>query len=262
MQGIGDQRLIMLESFWILPVLFITGFVAGLVDSISGGGGLLTLPVLLGIGLPPHLALGTNKFQSSFGSFTSTFYYRRHKVVKIREATMGIIFTAIGTVIGTWLIQQIDSNFLTHLIPWLLFVIVIYTIFTPKLGESEKVAKLSSNLFYALFGISFGFYDGFFGPGVGSFWAITFVVVMGFSLTKATGYTKAMNFTSNIISAITFAIGGNIVIKIGIVMAVGQILGSIIGARLVILKGVRLIRPVFITIVVLTILKLLFENYF
>lgn len=90
----------MLESFWILPALFITGFLAGLVDAISGGG-LLTLPVLLGIGLPPHLALGTNKFQSSFGSFTSTFYYRRHKVVKIREATMGIIFTAIGTVIGT-----------------------------------------------------------------------------------------------------------------------------------------------------------------
>jgi hypothetical protein len=110
--------------------------------------------------------------------------------------------------------------------------------------------------------LAFGFYDCFFGPGVGSFWAIAFVIMLGFSLTKATGYTKAMNFTSNIVSAIVFMIGGNASYTIGIVMALGQIIGSAIGARLVIRKGTKLIRPVFITIVLLTTLKLIYQNYF
>ncbi len=251
----------MIDSFWIFPALFTTAFVAGLIDSISGGGGLLTLPVLLGIGLPPHVALGTNKFQSSFGSFTATYYYRRHKVVKIREAITGIIFTAIGTVIGTWSVQQIHPEFLSHLIPWLLLCIALYTIFSPRLGTVDQRARLSSNVFYFLFGMLFGFYDGFFGPGVGSFWAIAFVVMMGFNLTKATGHTKAMNFTSNIVSAVVFIIGGKVIYAIGLVMAAGQILGSVVGARLVIKRGVKLIRPVFITIVILTTIKLLYSNY-
>lgn len=251
----------MLDSFWIFPALFATAFVAGLIDSISGGGGLLTLPVLLGIGLPPHVALGTNKFQSSFGSFTSTYYYRRHKVVKIREASAGIIFTAIGTVIGTWSVQQIHTEFLSHLIPWLLLTIALYTFFSPKLGTADQKPKLTPNIFYFIFGLSFGFYDGFFGPGVGSFWAIAFVLMMGFNLTKATGHTKAMNFTSNIISASVFIIGGKVIYTIGLVMAVGQILGSVVGARLVVKKGAKLIRPVFIMIVILTTLKLLYSNY-
>jgi uncharacterized protein len=251
----------LLDSFWIFPALFATAFTAGLIDSISGGGGLLTLPVLLGIGLPPHIALGTNKLQSSFGSFTSTYYYRRHKVVKIREAITGIIFTAVGTVIGTWCVQQVHPEFLGHLIPWLLLTIAIYTIFSPKLGTRDQSPKLTPNIFYFIFGLLFGFYDGFFGPGVGSFWAIAFVLLMGFNLTKATGYTKAMNFTSNIVSAVVFIIGGKVIYAIGFVMAVGQILGSIVGARLVVKKGATLIRPVFITIVILTTLKLLYSNY-
>jgi uncharacterized protein len=251
----------LLDSLWIFPALFATAFTAGLIDSISGGGGLLTLPVLLGIGLPPHMALGTNKLQSSFGSFTSTYYYRRHKVVKIREAITGIIFTAVGTVIGTWLVQQVHAEFLSHLIPWLLLTIAIYTIFSPKLGTLDQRPKLKSNIFYFIFGLLFGFYDGFFGPGVGSFWAIAFVLLMGFNLTKATGYTKAMNFTSNIVSAVVFIIGGKVIYAIGFVMAIGQILGSIVGARLVIKKGAKLIRPVFITIVILTTIKLLYQNY-
>jgi uncharacterized membrane protein YfcA len=112
-----------------------------------------------------------------------------------------------------------------------------------------------------LFGLLFGFYDGFFGPGVGSFWSIAFVLLMGFNLTKATGYTKAMNFTSNIVSAVVFIIGGKVIYAIGLVMAVGQIFGSIVGARLVVKKGAKLIRPVFITIVILTTIKLLYQNY-
>lgn len=252
----------MIESIWFLPLLFATGLTAGLVDSIAGGGGLLTLPVLLGIGLPPHAALGTNKFQSSFGSFTSTMYYRRHSVVSIREGIIGVIFTAIGTVIGAWLVQQITSDILSHLIPWLLFAIAIYTFFTPKFSDRDGDVKIPKNVFFIFFGLLFGFYDGFFGPGVGSFWAFAFVVLLGFNLRKATGFTKLMNFTSNIVSVIMFLIGGNVWFLIALVMGAGQIIGSVIGAHLVIRKGAKLIRPVFITIVILTTIKLLHQNYF
>lgn len=252
----------MLESIWIFPLLFGTGCIAGLIDAISGGGGLLTLPMLLSVGCPPHIALGTNKFQSSFGSFTSTFYYRRHNIVRVREAIPGIIFTASGTVLGTWLVQSMDSGFLGHLIPWLLLGIAIYMILSPRIGDSDYHPKIRTNLFYLIFGTTLGFYDGFFGPGVGSFWAIALVVMLGFNLTKATGYTKLMNFTSNIISAVAFAMGGNIWYTIGIVMAGGQVIGSTIGARLVVHKGSGLIRPVYIIIVILTTLSLLYRTYF
>jgi uncharacterized membrane protein YfcA len=252
----------MLESVWIIPLLFITGGIAGLIDAISGGGGLLTLPMLLSVGCPPHIALGTNKFQSSFGSFTSTFYYRQHDIVKIREAIVGIFFTAVGTVVGTWFVQEIDSSFLGHLIPWLLLGIAVYMILTPRIGDSDRKPKIRQNIFYMIFGTLLGFYDGFFGPGVGSFWAIMLVIMLGFNLTKATGYTKLMNFTSNIISAVVFIIGGNVWFTIGLIMAGGQVIGSTIGARLVIRKGTRLIRPVYIIIVILTTLNLLYRMYF
>lgn len=249
------------ESIYFLPLLFTAGLTAGLVDSIAGGGGLLTLPVLLGIGLPPHAALGTNKFQSSFGSFTSTMYYWKHDIVSVKEGLVGIIFTAIGTVLGAWLVQQIASDFLGHLIPWLLLAIAIYTFVTPKFSDKDSKAKLPKNTFFFSFGLLFGFYDGFFGPGVGSFWAFAIVMLLGFNLRKATGFTKLMNFTSNIVSVVMFLLGGNVWFLIAFIMGVGQIIGSVIGANFVVRKGAKLIKPVFITIVILTTLKLLYQRY-
>src|SRR3989304_4292314 len=120
----------MYESLWLYPVLFFAAFVAGLIDSIAGGGGLITLPVMLAVGMPPKVALGTNKFQASFGSFTATYYYIRHKIVAVREVRLGIIFTLIGAAFGAWGVQQIDSSILNRVIPFLLLAIVIYTLIT------------------------------------------------------------------------------------------------------------------------------------
>ncbi|MCX6151920.1 MAG: TSUP family transporter [Ignavibacteriales bacterium] len=252
----------MLDSIWIHPILFLAGLAAGTIDSIAGGGGLITLPALLGLGFPPHVALGTNKFQSSFGSFTASFYYIKHGQVDLRDCVQGIIFTLIGTVAGTISVQLIHKDFLNDFIPVLLVCIIIYTFITPNLGEIDKHKRLNEKIFYLIFGLMFGFYDGFFGPGVGSFWAIAFVVGLGFNLTKATGYTKVMNFTSNIVSLIIFAISGNIFLLAGLSMATGQIIGARIGSGLVIKKGAKFIRPVFITIVLLTTLKLIYSRFF
>lgn len=248
-----------MPEYLLLTFLFFAGLSAGLIDSIAGGGGLITLPVLLAVGFPPHVALGTNKFQSSFGSFTASFYYIRKGYVDLREALYGIVFTLIGAAAGVISVQLIDAKLLNYIIPFCLIAIIIYTFLSPKLGDIDAKPKFSLMPFYILFGLSLGFYDGFFGPGTGSFWAIAFVAGLGFNLTKATGYTKVMNFTSNIVSFVLFILGGYVVFTAGIVMAIGQIIGSKIGAELVIKNGAKFIRPVFVTIVVLTTLKLLYN---
>ena len=251
----------MLGSFWIYPFLLCTGVVAGLIDSIAGGGGLITLPVALAVGMPPKIALGTNKFQSSFGSFTATYYYVKHGIVSFRGARLGIIFTLIGAAAGAWGVQQIDSGILNHVIPFLLLAILIYTLLTPKFGDVDKRPRISAFLFFVIAGLVLGFYDGFFGPGVGSFWAMAFVFWRGMDLTKATGATKLMNFTSNIVSCIIFLAGGFVWFGAGLAMAAGEIIGARIGSHMVIRKGTSLIRPIYVTIVVVTTLRLLYNAY-
>ncbi len=251
----------MIDSLWTIPLLFLAGTAAGLIDSIAGGGGLITLPVLLGIGLPPQAALGTNKFQSSFGSFTATAYHVHKKNIQLSSAWLGVLCTLVGAALGAWAVQQVDAKALGKIIPFMLTGILIYTFFTPKLGDHDRQPKLALNTFHIIGGISFGFYDGFFGPGVGSFWAIAFVALLGFNLSRATGYTKLMNFTSNVVSLAVFAIGGNVWVTSGLAMAAGQIVGARLGSSLVIRKGAPFIRPAFITMVVLIIIKLFYDKF-
>ncbi len=251
----------MFGSLWLYPVLFLAGLVAGVVDSIAGGGGLITLPVALAVGMPPKIALGTNKFQSSFGSFTATYYYVKNGIVGIRQARLGILFTLLGAAAGAWGVQQVNSDILSRVIPFLLLAIVIYTLLSPKFGDVDKRPRISASLFFVVAGLFLGFYDGFFGPGVGSFWAIAFVFWRGMDLTKATGATKLMNFTSNIVSCIIFLAGGYVWFGAGLTMAAGEIIGARIGSHMVIRKGTSLIRPIYITIVVVTTLKLLYNAY-
>ncbi len=249
------------EHWTTFPILFLTGFSAGLVDAIAGGGGLISLPVLLSLGVPPTMALGTNKFQSSFGSFTASYHYVREQVVSLRDARTGIILTFFGAAAGAWVVQQVDNRLLSVIVPVALLVVALYTIFTPAMGLASGRAKMKPVTFYFIAGLVLGFYDGFFGPGVGTFWAIAFVVSLGFDLRKATGYTKVMNFMSNLASLILFIAGGAVLWLFGIIMAAGQIAGAAIGARLVIVRGSRFIRPVFLSIVILTILKLLYNRF-
>ncbi|MBU1171774.1 MAG: TSUP family transporter [Proteobacteria bacterium] len=242
-------------------LLFATGLCAGFVDSIAGGGGLIALPVLLSAGLPPQLALGTNKLQGTCGTLTATINYIRKGEVRLKEALYGIGFTFIGAAAGAWAIQQMDGGFLKHLIPILLVLVFIYTVATPKLGFSEKKPTLTTPVFYLVFGLILGFYDGFFGPGTGSFWTAAFLLLLGLNMTKAAGYTRVMNFTSNIVSLTVFIIGGNVWFAAGLCMGAGQIIGARAGSGLAIKKGAAFIRPVFITVVFLTIARLVYVNY-
>jgi uncharacterized membrane protein YfcA len=251
----------MADSPWLYPTLFASGLVAGWIDSIAGGGGLITIPVLLGFGLSPQVALGTNKFQASFGSFTAASYYVRKGVVDLADARLGILWTLIGSAAGTWSVQQVHPDFLNLLIPILLIVIAVYMLVAPIPGERDGQARMRRSGFYFLFGLLLGFYDGFFGPGVGSFWAFALIAALGFHLTKATGYTKVMNFTSNIVSFVLFFLGGFVLVLPGITMAVGQIIGARVGSGMVVKRGAKFIRPIFVAVVILTTLKLLFQRF-
>lgn len=242
-------------------LLAVGGLCAGFVDSIAGGGGMIALPVLLTAGLPPHLALGTNKLQSSFGSFTATVNYARKGLVRPQEMIWGIVATALGAVLGTLAIQRVSATVLSGIIPVMLVIVFLYTLFSPDLGYSDTAARLQKNLFYLAMGLLLGFYDGFFGPGTGSFWALAFVLLMGFNLKKATAHTKITNFTSNIVALIFFLLGGKVVFTAGITMGIGQVAGAYLGSRLVILRGVGLVRFFLLTVVGLTILKLVVDTY-
>ena len=242
-------------------VFFVAAFLGGFIDAIAGGGGLITLPAIMAMGVPPHLALGTNKLQGVFGSFTATLNFTKKGLIDYKECFVGIVFTFIGALIGATLILFLNANFLKIIIPFLLIAIFIYTLFMPKIGESDRAAKMNEGLFYVVFGLILGFYDGFFGPGAGSFWMFAMVALIGLNLKKAVAHTKALNFTSNIVALGVFVAGGQILWLVGFLMAVGQILGAYFGSNLVIKKEVKFIRTMFLIVVAATICKILFEYF-
>lgn len=245
---------------WTYPLLFAAGLAAGTVDAIAGGGGLITLPALLATGMPVPLALGTAKLQGTFGSGSAAWSFARRGAVNLRECRLGFGLTALGAVGGAFTVRRLDPQFLGALIPWLLGAIVIYMIFRPRLGETSRHHRLENTPFYLLFGLTLGFYDGFFGPGVGSFWTIAFVTVLGHDFVRAAGHTKVMNFASNLAALAFFAVAGTVQWLPGLVMGAGQLLGGRLGAHLAMTRGARFVRPIFLVMAALVALKLVYAS--
>ncbi len=258
--GIRPIDIEFMIPFLTLPLLFATGLTAGFVDSMAGGGGLITIPVLLGTGIPPQLALGTNKLQGSFGSGSAMLHFSQAGKVNLRDCAAGIGWTALGAALGSIAVQRLDPAFLRLAIPLLLIAVTLHMLFSPKLGQADVRQRIGRTPFFFLFGLVVGFYDGFFGPGTGSFWAMAFVLGLGFNLARATAYTKVMNFTSNLVSLIFFLGHGFVSFPEGIVMGIGQFIGARIGSHLVIARGSRFIRPIFIAVVLAIAGKLLWQN--
>jgi uncharacterized protein len=250
------------SSLGFYAVLFVTGVAAGFVDSIAGGGGLITLPVLVSTGMTPHDALGTNKLQAMFGSGSATWHFTSAGLVRIRACVHGILFTGLGAAAGTYLVLQlVNSRILKLVIPWLLIAIAVWLLVKPGFGEHRSAGRLSRNAFHVVFGLLIGFYDGIFGPGTGTFWAMAYVTFLGFDLTQATAHTKLMNFTSNIVSVALFALAGHVLLWPGVAMGTGQLLGARLGSRAVIQRGTKIIRPIFLVVVVAISVKLLWDYF-
>ena len=230
----------------LLAILFCVGFVASFIDAIAGGGGLITIPALLMTGMPPAMALGTNKLQAMGGALSASLYFLRKRAVNLRDIWFILIWVFLGSALGTLLIQSIDVAIFKKILPFLILAIGLYFLFTPKLGDEDRKQRLSYLLFGLLVSPFLGFYDGFFGPGTGSIMSLACVTLLGFNLPKATAHAKVMNFTSNLASFALFLLGGQILWKVGFVMMTGSILGANLGAKMVMTKGKTLIRPMLV----------------
>jgi len=248
-------------TYQVLFILFMTGLVAGTIDAIAGGGGLISLPMLLSVGVPPHIALGTNKIQGSVGTFTAVCSYYHAGLFNFKTIYKGLIFGFIGTVLGALTGQFISSDVLKQILPILLVIIFIFTVCSPKLGIEDRKTSFNEFYFYSIFGFILGFYDGFFGPGTGTLWLFSLTCFLGYHIQKATAYTKVFNLKSNLIATACFALGQNIDYRIALCMSVGQLIGGSLGARLAIKKGARLIRPIFISVVLSTVILLFYKSY-
>jgi uncharacterized membrane protein YfcA len=163
--------------------------------------------------------------------------------------------------LGALAVQQVNSSFLNRFIPVLLVALAVYALLKPDLGDKDVHPRMGRVAFDVVFGLLIGFYDGFFGPSTGTFWAMAFVMCLGFNLTKATGNTKVMNFASNLASLITFLLAGLVVFQAGLAMGCGQLLGARIGSRMVVQRGTKFIRPIFITVVLAITAKLIYNAW-
>ena len=250
-------------NMWI--TICSVGFVAGFIDAVAGGGGMLTVPTLLASGLPPHVALGTNKLASTFGSCTASITFYRKKLFNPVFWRYALIYTAIGAILGTILVSYIATEWLEKGLPILIMATAIYTLFARNIcNDDVGLPKASSQLEkkQAYQGALLGFYDGVAGPGTGAFWMASSAALYKMNLLFSSGLSRSCNFVSNICSLFTFLYLGHVNILLGIAMGVFLMLGAFVGAHSAIRFGSRFIRPVFILVVCVISLNLAWQAWF
>jgi len=219
---------------------------AGFVDSIAGGGGLIAVPALLLAGLSPVEALGTNKLQGLFGSGSAAVAYARKGHVDLRAQLPSAALSAVGSAFGAILATVIPGDIFRAFLPFLLVAIALYFAFKPNMGDIDRARRLSPFLFGLMIVPMLGFYDGVFGPGAGSFFMLAFVALAGYGLLKATAHTKPLNFASNLGAFGVFAFFGVISWKIGLMMGAAQFAGAQVGSRMAMKNGARIIKPLLV----------------
>ena len=242
-----------------IVLLAIAAFAAGFIDSIAGGGGLVTVPALMLAGFSPVEALGTNKLQGLFGSGSATIAYASKGHVDLRKQLPSALLSLCGGVAGALLATVLPGEFLSFILPFVLIAIALYFAMKPNMNDVDRAERLSPFLFGLLVVPVIGFYDGVFGPGTGSFFMLAFVSLAGYGVLKATAHTKLLNFASNIGGFAAFAFVGVIFWKIGLMMGVAQFLGARVGAGLAIRNGAKLIKPLLVVTCLALAVKLMMD---
>ena len=248
----------MMGHIGTLAFLAGAGFGAGFVDSIAGGGGLITVPALFAAGIPPILALGTNKLQSSVGTAMATWRYQRAGLIDWAGLGPCLVLTALGAALGSWLVQVIQVATLKLMVPFLMIGAIAYFLFSPRMTDADTHQRLSLTRYAPIAGL-IGFYDGFFGPGTGSFLTASLVALVGLGLSRATGHTKALNLTSNVVAAVIFIAAGKILWGVAAVMGLANIAGAWIGSHFALRHGAQLIRPLLVLVSIGLVIKILLD---
>lgn len=247
-------------------ILFLAffGFVAAFIDSTVGGGGLISLPALLGLGIPPYLALGTNKLAGTISSATSSATFIR--MGKFDRKLMAILFPVsfIGAYIGAKTVLFVPQELLKVLVIIMMALIFVYTLFNKKFGQDTKFKGYTRFSLGLGIPITFliGFYDGFFGPGTGSFFVFLMVLLFGYDFVIAAGNGRILNLASNLAALGVFLWEGKVIFLTGLTMGIAMLLGASIGARVAIKTGVRYVRPLFLLVSISLITKMIYELIF
>ena len=210
----------------LLSFLFLAALIAGFLDTLAGGGGLISLPALIISGIPPLSALGTNKLQGSMGTATATYVMLKSKKVRWGNVKHLMLSAFIGALLGTIAVQFVNTEVLNFVIPTVLLIIAIYFLVAPQPKKTGSRPRISKSIYQKTIIPFIGWYDGMFGPGTGSFFALSGVSLRGHGLIDATAVAKTLNFSTNIASLVIFLIAGKVVWLVGIVMILGQFIGA------------------------------------
>lgn len=230
---------------------------AGFFDAIAGGGGLITLPALLLAGVDPLAAIATNKFQAASATVSATAAFARKGMIEWRTGLPMAAMAFVGGALGALSVNLIPKTVLEALVPVLLLSVALYFALSPKLNNDERRAKLPIVVFCLTLAPLIGFYDGVFGPGVGSFYMVAFVLIMGQGILRAVCNAKLLNASCNLGALLVFAMLGNIILPLALAMGVAAFVGAQLGARCAVRFGSRLIKPLLIGVCCLMAGKLL-----
>ncbi|AWF79888.1 hypothetical protein BTJ40_03140 [Microbulbifer sp. A4B17] len=241
-------------------ILTAIAFTAGFVSAIAGGGGIITLPALLWAGIPPLDALGTNKFQSVFGTLSSTINFLQKGQLNLRPIWPGLIAAVIGSCLGTLTVASLGEAGLDIILPVLLIAIALYFVLSPRISDIDSKPRISNFAFNLIVGGGLGYYGGFFGPGMGSICAAAFAALLGYNMRAATASTKPIVLATNVTSMLIFIAGGHIFLLLAVAMSFAQVGGARLGSNLVIARGASIIKPVIIIATIAVAIKLLMEE--
>ena len=240
-------------TFHLIFLLFFVALMAGFIDAMAGGGGLLTIPALLLTGMNPVSVLATNKLQACAGSFSASVTMIKKGLIHPKMMKTALIAAFMASGMGAVLVQLSPPDFLQKALPFVIGAVGVYTLFSPNLGKLETTPKMSQTLYERTIA---PLIDGYFGPGTGTFFSLSQVVLRGRDLVQATARAKLLNFATNIASLIFFILGGQVVWVLGLVMMVGQIIGAYLGSYMVVKGGAKLIRPVIVVVCFCMVAKL------
>lgn len=245
----------------VLALLAAVALLAGFIDAIAGGGGLLTIPALLTAGLPAHLVLGTNKLCASFGSATASLTFWRRRLFLPGVWRHALLATALGACLGALLASHLPARWLNQALPLIVFACGLYLLLArnPAAHADQPLQPARRRQWPQ--GLSLGFYDGVAGPGTGAFWTVSSLLLYPLDLLRASAVARSMNFVSNAAALTVFAVHGQVAWLLGIGMGLALMSGAYLGARVAIGGGARLIRPLFILMVMTLTLRLVWQHW-
>lgn len=250
------------ETIQMLLIICPLVFFAGVVDAVAGGGGLISLPAYLAAGLPPHMAIATNKVSSSCGTLVATLRFMLGRKIHYASALVSAAAALVGSYFGAQLNMMLEEKYLSYVLIVLLPVIAVFLLCKRDFGERDRAVELTKAkmlIYSVLAGLVVGCYDGFFGPGTGTFLILAYTGLIGFDLVTASGNAKVVNLAANAAALTTYAFSGKVVWFLGLTAALFGIAGNWIGSGLALKKGGKIIRPMFFVVLVLLLVKIIVD---